>query len=211
MKKIRISQIFVIAFITLIVGSLYVPFLIFLFDIFGTILFIFQYQFFYQLQINSQILFYKDIFIYALFGWLIFDLIINPCFIKAGFTKRFKKFIHARLFKKNLDFFEFNVKHRDNYKIKNEDQEKFDCQVSSEIIGELENYRDQLQVRIDASAQKSHGEIFRPEISSFSNKILKSINVFFISLPFLLFNSFSCFNFSGPYFSNICTSLRGIS
>ena len=86
--------------------------------------FCFQYQFFYQLQINYYVLLFKDLLIYSIIGCLIFNLIINPCFIKVGFSKTFKRYIKKYFLKKKYDFFEFNVKiRRQNKKFKKKEQE----------------------------------------------------------------------------------------
>ncbi len=166
------------------------PIIKYFIDIIAEMLFVFQYKFFYQFHINFNLLLFEEILPYLILAWLISEMFICPCIIKARLSKRFKNFILSYIMKKKFDHFEFN-----SIKYENKRKQSKEKKTSDEIyvhftpkLGKNESHFNQERIKYNNN----------PPDYNISNFLRKFSNIFNI---FLLFFS--------NFFSNLCSLWRG--
>ena len=135
MKHISSSKLFVFGFVSLIFGTCSIPLFQALINFINKILFIIEFYFFYQLQLNLQILLFEEILPSLVLFWLFFEFLIHPGIVKLHFSRAFKIFINAKILRKEVGFITFNKKNNFN-KTRASELKKFE-DISSQVLPKI--------------------------------------------------------------------------
>jgi len=207
LKSITFSKIFTLSFISLILGSCFIPIFTFLIDFIKEITFVMEFYFFYQLQININIYLFEQIFPYSITGWLIFEFILNPGLFKLKFSRPFRNFVLSKILKKKIKNLVINSK---NLKLR-EDESGNECEIPcSQLLKKSEIIIKTCQ-NVNSNLKSNNNRArFGYSMTKFTN-FVKNFPFFIHSSFFSLFSSFfSSFSFFSSIFSSFSFSTISI-